>query len=280
MIQIIVDSTSYIPEKYINEKGIKVVPLHVLYMGKEFDEGLPGSYDEFFESFTTTKVFPKTSQPSLESFINAYNEVIDNGDEAIVFTISSTLSGCYSVANLAKQECKNPNKITVIDSGSCGQVICGLTMETIDMIEKGNSREEIIEYIERLKRNSMIAFVPDSLDYLYKGGRIGKVKAVLGTILQLKPILTFKNGVLGCQKKIFGGVNKAISELFSMIPKKFKRLFVIHIAKTKNYDSLKEKVESTFPNIEAVEGELGPVIASHIGPAIGLCWIAEGGESD
>ena len=94
MIQIIVDSTSYIPEKYINEKGIKVVPLHVLYMGKEFDEGLPGSYDEFFESFTTTKVFPKTSQPSLESFINAYNEVIDNGDEAIVFTISSTLSGC------------------------------------------------------------------------------------------------------------------------------------------------------------------------------------------
>lgn len=280
MIKVIVDSTSYIPENYINEKGIKVVPLHVLYMGKEFDEGLPGSYDEFFESFTKTKAFPKTSQPSLEAFINAYNEVIDNGDEAIVFTISSSLSGCFSVANLAKNECKNSDKITVIDSGSCGQVICGLTMETIEMIEQGKSRDEIVDYIERLKRNSMITFVPDTLEYLCRGGRIGKVKAVLGTILQLKPILTFKNGVLGCQKKIFGGVNKAISELFGMVPKTFKRLFVIHIAKTKNYDLLKDKVVSTFPNIEPVEGEMGPVIASHIGPAIGLCWITDGGEND
>lgn len=276
MIKIITDSTSYIPADYVKNNDIKIVPLHVLYMDEEFDEGLPGSYDSFFESFVKTKIFPKTSQPSLEMFIKTYNDVIDNGDEGIVFTISSSLSGCNSVANLARNECKDPSKITVIDSGSCGQVICGYVMECIDMIEKGKSREEIVAYVEKLKLNSMIAFVPDSLEYLRRGGRIGKVTAVLGSILQLKPILTFKNGSLSCTKKIFGGPNKAIQELFMMIPKKFKRLFVIHIAKTSNYDLLKKKVAGQFPNIEPVEGEMGPVIATHIGPAIGLCWISEG----
>lgn len=274
MIKIISDSTGYLPENFIKENDIKIVPLHVLYMGEEFDEGLPGSFDSFFESFTQTKIFPKTSQPSLESFINAYNEVIDAGNEAIVFTISSSLSGCNSVANLARNECKDPSKISVIDSGSCGQIVCGYAMETLDMIKEGKSREEIVAYIERLKENSTISFVPDSLEYLCRGGRIGKVSATIGTILQLKPILTFKKGVLACAKKVIG-TNKAIMELLSMIPKNFKRLFVIHIAKTKNYSMLKEKVVSVFPNIEPVEGELGPVVASHIGPAIGVCWIAE-----
>ena len=274
MIKIISDSTAYLPKEFIEKNDITVIPLHVLYMGEEFDEGLPGTYDAFFESFTKTKIFPKTSQPSLEDFVKAYNKVIDEGNEAIVFTISSSLSGCNSVANLAKNECKDPSKISIVDSGSCGQVVCGYAMEVIEKVKEGKSREEIVEYIERLKENSTICFVPDSLEYLYKGGRIGKVSATLGTILQLKPILTFKKGVLSCAKKVFGA-NKAISELFAMIPKTFKRLFVIHIANTKNYDALKSKVVTTFPNIEAVEGEMGPVIASHIGPAIGVCWIAE-----
>lgn len=274
MIKIISDSTGYIPGEFIKEHDIRIIPLHVLYMDSEFDEGLPGTYDAFFESFVETKVFPKTSQPSLESFVNAFNEVIDNGDEAIVFTISSTLSGCYSVANLARNECKDPSKISIIDSGSCGQVVCGYAMEVVDAIKEGKSRQEIVDYIERLKERSSIAFVPDSLEYLKRGGRIGKVSATLGTLLQIKPILTFTKGVLACAKKLIG-VNKAIAELFSMIPNNFKRLFVIHIAKTKNYGLLKEKVVTKFPNIEPVEGEMGPVIAAHIGPAIGVCWIAE-----
>ena len=111
MIKLIVDSTAYIPKDYIEQNDITVVPLKVLYMDKEFVEGLPGSFDEFFASFTQTKIFPKTSQPSPEDFINAYNKVIDDGNEAIVFTISATLSGTNSVANLARESCKNPDKI-------------------------------------------------------------------------------------------------------------------------------------------------------------------------
>ena len=92
MIKIITDSTAYIPSEYLQENDIKVIPLRVLFKEEEFDEGLPGSYHSFFEVFTKEKVFPKTSQPSLIEFTNMYNEIIANGDEAIVYTISSSLS--------------------------------------------------------------------------------------------------------------------------------------------------------------------------------------------
>ncbi len=272
MIKLIVDSTAYIPKEFIEENDITVVPLHVLYMDKEFEEGLPGSYDEFFESFTKTKLFPKTSQPSPESFIKAYDKVIDEKNEAIVFTISASLSGTYSVANLARESCKNPEKITVIDSMSTGQNIWGYCMEVIEKANEGWNREQIVKYISALQVNSQICFVPDSLEYLKKGGRIGRVSATIGSLLQIKPILTFKQGTLLCAKKIFG-MGKAISDLIAMIPEKTKRLFAIHIANTKFFDVLLQKMKSAFPKTKIYEGELGPVVAAHIGPAVGICYI-------
>lgn len=271
MIKIITDSTAYIPEEYILQNDITVIPLRVLFNEEEFDEGLPGSYDSFFEKFTKNKTFPKTSQPSLSHFIDVYNNVIDNGDEAIVFTISTTLSGTNSVANLGKNQCKEPDKITVIDSQNCCQTTWGLIMETKDMIDSGMSREEIVNAIAKLQIGSQVSFVPDSLEYLKRGGRIGKVSATIGSLLQIKPILSFNQGVLSCPKKIIG-INKAISELISMIPQNIKRLFIIHIANSKFFDLLKSKLKGLF-DVPTYEGEVGPVVASHIGPAIGVCYI-------
>ena len=272
MIKLVVDSTAYIPKEFIEKNDIKVIPLNVLYMDKEFEEGLPGSYDEFFESFTKTKLFPKTSQPSPTLFQSAFDNIIDQGNEAIVFTISSSLSGTYSVANLARENCKDPDKITVIDSMSTGQNIWGYCMEVIEKAEEGWSREDIVKYISALQVNSQICFVPDSLDYLKKGGRIGRVSATIGSLLQIKPILTFKQGTLLCSKKIIG-MGKAIADLIAMIPQKTKRLFAIHIANTKYFEVLLEKMKAAFPKTKIYEGELGPVVAAHIGPAVGVCYI-------
>lgn len=272
MIKILTDSTAYLPENYAKENDIKVIPLRVLFDDEEFDEGYPGSYDEFFEKFTRTKIFPKTSQPSLQVFIDEYNHIIDEGNEAIVFTISYTLSGTFSVANLAKAQCKCPEKISVIDSKSCCQATWGFIMESVDMIKKGFSRQQIEEEISHLQVNSQITFVPDSLEYLKRGGRIGKVSAAVGSLLQLKPILAFKEGVLGCVKKTMG-IAKAIQDLIAMIPQNIKRLFIIHIANTKFFDMLKKQLDGKFKNVPTYEGEIGPVVAAHIGPAIGVAWI-------
>lgn len=270
MIKIITDSTAYITEKYLKEHDIKVIPLRVLFENEEFEEGLPGTFEPFFEKFEKSKSFPKTSQPSLLEFIDAYNKVIDDGNEAIVFTISSVLSGTNSVANLAKDQCKDPKKITVIDSKNACQTTWGFIMETVDMINQGKSRDEIASELERLQENSAICFVPDTLEYLKRGGRIGKVSATIGSLFQIKPILMFKKGNLGCEKRTLG-IAKAISDLIAMIPQNIKRLFLVHISNSKFFEVLKEKIKGKF-NVPTFEGEVGPVVASHIGPAIGVAW--------
>ena len=127
--------------------------------------------------------------------------------------------------------------------------------------------------------NSAVSFIPDTLEYLAKGGRIGKVTATVGSILQIKPIVTFKKGVL-TNKKSFG-VQKAIKDLIATLPEKIKRLFIIHIANTKFFEMLKKFVYEFLnkrkdkDTIEVYEGEVGPVNATHVGPAIGLAWVAE-----
>lgn len=279
MIKIIVDSTAYTPKDYADANDITVIPLRVLYKDTEFDEGFPGSYDEFFADFTKTKVFPKTSQPSLERFITEYNKAIDKGDEVLVFTISSTLSGTYNAACLAKEQCKAPDKVYVVDTQGNTQTVLGYVMEAVNMRKTGATCADIIQRIEELIPNSCVSFIPDCLEYLAKGGRIGKVSATIGTILQIRPIITFKKGVLTSKNSF--GMQKAMKDLIATIPTKLKRLFIIHIANTKFYENLKKMVYDFIDKrpdkdeIEIYEGEIGPVNASHVGPAVGLAWVAE-----
>ncbi len=279
MIKIITDSTAYTPKEYAEANDIAVVHLRYLYKDQEFVEGFPGTYDEFIEDFTKTKIFPKTSQPSIEDYLNEYNKALDEGNDVLVITMSSTLSGTNSVANLAREQCKNPEKVYVFDSLVNVQTELGLVMEAVEMRNAGASCEEIIERLKVLIENSYVSFIPDTLEYLIKGGRVGKVTGTIGSLLQIRPIITFKKGVLS-DRKIFG-MQKAMKELVASIPKKVKRLFILHIANTKFFEQLKKMVEDWLEKlenkdkVEIYEGEVGPVTASHVGPAIGLAWTAE-----
>lgn len=278
MIKIIVDSTSGTPKEYAEAHDITVVPLRVLYKDTEFDEGYPGTYDAFFEDFLKTKIFPKTSQPSLEKFIEEYDKAIDDGKEVLVLAMSSTLSGTYNAACLAKEQCKAPEKVHVVDTMANVQTVLGYLMEAVALRDNGATVDEIVTKLQEYMQNSCVSFIPDSLEYLVKGGRIGKVSATIGSILQIKPIITFKQGVL-TDKKSFG-MQKAIKDLISSIPEKIKRLFIIHIANTKFFELLKKMVADWLNKrpdkdaIEVYEGEVGPVTACHVGPAVGLAWTA------
>ncbi len=278
MIKIIADSTAYMTKEYAKEHNVSVVPLRYLYKDKEFVEGWPGEFDEFFDDFTKTKIFPKTSQPSLELFTEEYNKAIANGDEVLVITLGSNVSGSFSVANLAKSQCDNPEKVFVFDSQALAQTIFGYIMEAVDMRDAGLGMQEILAKLESYVPRSSITFIPDTLEYIAKGGRIGKVTATLGSILQIKPIVTFNQNILS-DRKCFG-LQKAIREMIASIPQKIKRLFILHIANSKLYEAFKKQVwdvlnKMTNRNFEVYEGEVGPVIATHAGPAIGLAWIAE-----
>ena len=272
MIKIVVDSTCCPDDDFVKENGIYVNPLRILFEDEEFTENY-SLYDTIYKKMKDTQEIPKTSQPSLESFINIYNEIISNGDEAIVFTLSETLSGTYNCACLARENCSNPNRVTVFDTQSIGQTSIGYLYETVEMIKQGRTVKEIVDYLSKLRKNSAITFIPETLDNLKKNGRIGKITAVVGSLLKIKPVILFKEGVLSDKKSI--GLAKAIVDMMKQVPEKVKHLFVIKAGMPDVYESFKQKVVDFFKGIKLKEGTVSPVVGAHVGPAIGLAWVAE-----
>lgn len=275
MIKIITDSTAYLPKDFVKKHDITVIRLHSIVGEKDFVEGYPESYKEIYDEIKKTNILAKTSQPAIGEFIDAYNKVIKDGNEAIVLTISEILSGTANTAKLAGEQCDDPSKIVVIDSGSTGQTIFGEIIEVINLINEGKNIKQIENLVNYYKQNSGIAFVPNSLDYLKRGGRIGTLTSIIGTILHIKPIIAFRNSKLEIYKKPLG-ISKAIQELIGIIPENAIRIFIIKTYGCDEgfYNKLKEQTLQKFPKIEWMEGEIGPVVASHVGPAFGLSWIA------
>lgn len=272
MIKIVVDSTCCPCEEYVKENGIFVNPLRILFEDEEFVEK-DSLYDEIYIKMDETKEIPKTSQPSLESFINIFNEIIKTGDEAIVLTLSQTLSGTYNCAMLARQNCNDPSKITVFDTQSIGQTSIGYVYETVEMIKNGKTIDEIVEFLSKLRKNSAITFIPESFENLKKNGRIGGLKAVVASLLKIRPIVLFKEGVLSDKKSI--GMAKAIVDMIKQVPQKVRQLFVIKAGRPSYFSDFKQRVFEYFKGKEIKEGTVSPVVGAHVGTSIGLAWVAE-----
>ncbi len=273
MIKLVIDSTCSPKEEYIKKHGIFINPLRVHFEDEEFTEK-ESLYDTIYLKMQNSKEIPKTSQPSLESYIEIYNKIITDGDEAIVFTLSQTLSGTYSCACLARDNCINPEKIHVLDTQGIGQTVVGYIYDTMEMIKNGKSVDEILSYIKKLRRNSAITFIPETLENLKKNGRIGNIKAAVASLLNIKPIIRFKEGVLTSDKKVIG-LGKAMNEIVKEVPTKIKRLFIIKAGFPDYFDKFKEKVSTLFHNIPIEIGTVSPVVGAHVGTAIGLAWNAE-----
>ena len=179
MIRILVDSASDVP--YINSENIYVVPLSVTINDKTYLDGAQLGHDEFYDMLTTTDTFPKSSQPSPQAFTEVFEQAKEKGEELICIMLSSGVSGTYQSACLAKNIVGYDN-IHIVDSltGSYGVYL--LVQQAQRMIEKGCSAQEIVAEIEALKGRVMVYLSVDTLEYLYRGGRLSKTSALIGSV--------------------------------------------------------------------------------------------------
>ncbi len=274
MIKIITDSTAYLPKEFAKENDITVLPLTVTIDNQEFSDTDTAQYDVFFERVEKSNSRPQSSQPNVELVTQAFKKVLDEGNEAIAICISKTLSGTASTFEMVKNELDTENKISVIDSGTVCQNIFLYIKQALKMVNSGKPREEVCKYLTDVQKTSFVSFIPENLDSLKQGGRIGKVNYFIGHLLKIKPILLFKQGILTCTKKIIGMKN-AITALIKSIPKNIKEIMVLKISKSIYYDELKQSVEKAFPNIPLSEGIVGPAVGTHVGKAIGISCLVE-----
>ncbi|SHJ35960.1 EDD domain protein, DegV family [Geosporobacter subterraneus DSM 17957] len=270
-IQIVTDSTAYIPKEYAQEHNIEIVPLSVNFSGEINDEGFPGEFEEFFQKLKTSSVFPTTSQPSIQAFSSAYEKAIQEGKEIITIVISEKLSGTFNSASVAAQMTA-PDKITVVDSETSASNLRLLVEKAHTWAEDGKCRDEIVEMLEQEKKRMGINITVDTLEYLRKGGRLSSTQAFIGSVLNIRPIIGLVEGKLVPIGKA-RGKSKAVEMMIANIPAEVKQISICHTLNEEEANELKKIMEEKFRNAWITVDELGPVIGAHLGPkAIGICF--------
>lgn len=281
-IKIVTDSTSYIPKELLEQYDISVVSLGIVMEGIGQKE-VEINNDEFYEKLGKLDSIPTSSQPTIEDLFNAFDKIMAEGNDAVGIFISSNMSGTYSTCNQvirAMVEEKYPERrLEVIDSESNCMQMGYAVLAAAEAAKAGKSMEEVVSEVEAMKGKSRFIFVPDTLEYLKKGGRIGGAAALFGGLLQIRPILTVENG----NTEVFGKVrtkHKAIDKMLEKADLDFKekgygKLIVHHINCEEEGKALAAKVKEVL-NIEPEMQCIGPVIGCHVGPkAVGIAYYTQ-----
>ena len=193
MIKIVTDSTGYFDEVFCRENNITVVPLRVRFGDKSYREGVDITPDQFYELLEKNKELPKTSQPPIQDFINVYKHILDEGNDVISIHISSKLSGTFNAARMAANQL-NPDRIKLIDSQHTSMILVFLAEHALEEIKKGKSLEEVYQSTKALVSRMITRFTFQDIKYLVQGGRLSKAEGLIGSVLSIKPILSFTNG--------------------------------------------------------------------------------------
>ena len=276
-IQIIIDSTIDMAEHL--QDRVKSVPLIVSFDDREYLDGIDLSRDDFYRKLESGKVLPKTSQPSPASFEKVFEDIHEKGEEGIVITVASRLSGTFQSACIAAEDYP---EITVIDSKTVA-IGSGILAEyAIDCIDQGMSREEITSELNKKRDEICLVAMLDTLEFLKRGGRISKTAAFAGGVLNIKPVVTVKDGeilILGKAR----GTKKANNFLVQEIKKNgIDYSLPILVGYTGTSDRLlKNYIESSRDLWEGQVSELNQsqicsVIGTHAGPgAVAVAFFAK-----
>lgn len=266
-VKIVTDSTAALSAEEIARYNVRVVPLKVILGTEVFNEGVDITNEEFYRRLSRDGILPTTSQPSVEDFTRLYRELAEAGQPILSLHISSLLSGTVNSARAARKKLPQA-QIEIVD---CLTVALRMLIApAVRAAEDGQSLPQLKAAIERLNScmNAFGAF--GTLEYLARGGRIGAAKALLGTLLRIKPILAFEGGELKVLSRARTSA-KAIEYIIELMKLRQggrtpDHVGVVHTANMESALLLKKEVEACFDCADLELLELGPVLASHLGP--------------
>ncbi len=270
-IAVVTDSTSDIGTELARKFGITVIPLSIVYGGMVYKDGVDLTPSDFYPMLEQAgnEELPTSSQPSPQEFFDVYKPLVDSGKEVLSFHISKGLSSTVDVARMVASELA-PERVHVVDTQSISFGIAGQAIEAARLAMAGFSAQEILERVSRLKDQAEVLFSLDTLYYLQRGGRIGKVSSVVGTLLKIKPIVRVEEGIYVPLAKV-RSMKQAISGMVEFLESKFKRravsIAVGHGQGLEYAQSLRELARDKL-NVKGNPYffEVGPVIGVHTGP--------------
>lgn len=269
-VRIVTDSAADLTPDVVEAHGITVVPLSVKFGDATYLDGETITPAEFYRLLATDQHFPRTSQPSVGQFEQAYAGLRDGGAEIISVHLTSKLSGTYNAARLAS---RNVEGVTVhlVDSLLASEPEGELVLEAARLAEQGRPVPEILAAVDDLQRRIHFGIMLDTLTHIQRGGRIGRAQGLVGSLLSIKPILSLEEGVVVPKQRV-RTTSKALQELVDDAKRlaPLERICIMHANAPKLAETLaglaRPLVEGDIPI-----GELGAVIGAHVGAgAVGL----------
>jgi DegV family protein with EDD domain len=267
-VRVVTDSACDLPDDLIERNGIGVVPLTIRFGNEELIDRKELSTDEFWRRLADSDVLPETSAPSAGAFEGAFRRLIEDGATGIIcINLSSKLSATMQSAQVAAQAVQADCPVVVIDSLMVSMGLGSLCLTAARRAADGDSLESIVANVTDRRNRSKLYGALDTLEFLKKGGRVGNARALLGTMLAIKPVLEVRDGVVEEAGKVRTR-SKALRLLVDRVKEgPFENLSVLH-GNAPDVDELLDLLEPLAARDQIVVGQIGPVIGTHAGPRV------------
>jgi DegV family protein with EDD domain len=267
---IVTDSTADIPKDLIEKYRIKVVPLYVNFEDKSYlDNGVDITSKQYYERLKNVKKQPTTSQPTPSDFVKVYSELLKENDSIVSIHISKKMSGTFSSADMARKELSDKD-IEVIDSELVHMPLGILVIKAAELSQEGKSKEEILKAVNDLKQKVTVLFIPSTLKYLIMGGRIGRAKGLIASVLEIRPILTLHMGEVTqfkTTRRFSQAKNELINSIKNMVKDTGKLMVIVSDSDAKEEgDEMAERIKETFNLKQIMRAEIGAIVGNNVGP--------------
>ena len=277
-IAIVTDSTADLTPEMVEELGVTIVPLQVIFGNEAYREGVEITTEEFYERLVKSRPLPTTSAPSVGDFQEVYERLLEEVDSIVSIHIGAKLSpGTVQAAQTARQSLAKPERVELVDSQATSMAMSFAIMEAVEASRAGAKLAEVKAAAESAVQRTNVRFMLDTLEYLRRGGRIGRARAYLGALLSVKPILTLREGEVYPEERVrtrARGLERIIQS--GIRHQNVKLAAVAHSTTPDEAESIRERLAMAFPNVKVHLVRFGPVIGTHGGPGTIGVGIMEG----
>jgi DegV family protein with EDD domain len=273
-VKIVTDSVSDLPPEVVEELGITVIPLVLRFGAETYCDGVDLTPDQFYQKLKTSRAFPATSVPPPDAYAEAYDKLAEEADAIVVVAVSARLSATHEVASQAVGHMKKKCRVEVIDSETATMAEGFIVMKTARAARDGAKLAEVIAVTHKniTRADFLAAF--DTLEYLRRGGRIGRAQALLGSMLKVNPLITLKDGLVEAAGRTRSRA-RAIDRLYDFAAgyAHIEEMAVADTACPEDAGVLVERLGTIFPAGRIYRSRMTPVIGTHTGPGLLLVAI-------
>jgi len=277
MVRIVTESTADIPTELAVELDIAVVPSYVVFGSESYRDGIELTKQQFYEKLSATREIPKTAAPPPAVYEAVYRRLAQEDDEIVSIHLAANLSGLYNAAAVAAAAVSEA-RVAVVDSGQVSMGYGWMAIAAAEAAQRGESLEEIVALVEGMKDRSHLLAILDTLEFVYRGGRVGWVAAMVGTLMRIKPIVEVRWSEVNLieRARTWTRSLKRLTDLIQGLGP-LERAIVLHAGARDSAEHLADQVETIVPDWKRLIGQAGVTVASHAGPgAVGIaCVTAE-----